>query len=367
MAIAIMSNPLFDEMPKRTSSDSVEDIQADAVESTELENAMPKVENIEGATATPAAEPVIDGWLSSNGRKIHHKSPKLSQQELNCPTRGGAVTRLSIRNQPSASKTPTTFTSNDFHDSVDEDHTRIRITRNTKKKDEENIPPGVVAASIALGPSSKIAMPKLSQASPHSGSGNQSISSDGGVKQKSSRVTTPSGQSKAVAGVKSSEKAHWPSTSGEKGQIGSTSQTKKIENSVKEEMPVQPQDASGKKKASSSGRGSSTKKSASERTEKTGMTKVGPSPSSSRGVASLSSDDGVKLKSPSGTQPPSGQPRAVAGVKSSEKAHQQVFDEQRQSNPRGKTLKLTAPAVDALTQSSTGEGRQSSTSRHFCF
>jgi hypothetical protein len=97
-------------------------------------------------------------------------------------------------------------------------------------------------------------MPKLSQASPHSGSGNQSISSDGGVKQKSSRVTTPSGQSKAVAGVKSSEKAH-----------------------------------------------------------------------------------------------------------------QQVFDEQRQSNPRGKTLKLTAPAVDALTQSSTGEGRQSSTSRHFCF
>jgi hypothetical protein len=97
------------------------------------------------------------------------------------------------------------------------------------------------------------------------------------------------------------------------------------------------------------------------------MTKVGPSPSSSRGVASLSSDDGVKQKSPSGTQPPSGQPRAVAGVKSSEKAHQQVFDEQRQSNPRGKTLKLTAPAVDALTQSSTGEGRQSSTSRHFCF
>lgn len=233
MAIAIMSNPLFDEMPKRTSSDSVEDIQADAVESTELENAMPKVENIEGATATPAAEPVIDGWLSSNGRKIHHKSPKLSQQELNCPTRGGAVTRLSIRNQPSASKTPTTFTSNDFHDSVDEDHTRIRITRNTKKKDEENIPPGVVAASIALGPSSKIAMPKLSQASPHSGSGNQSISSDGGVKQKSSRVTTPSGQSKAVAGVKSSEKAHRPSTSGEKGQIGSTSQTKKLKTLLK--------------------------------------------------------------------------------------------------------------------------------------
>lgn len=74
MAVAVLSNPLFEKFRNMTIDDSVEQIQAVDANSTELGNVLPKVDITRSATATPTADTLIDGRTSPNVRKIQPKS-----------------------------------------------------------------------------------------------------------------------------------------------------------------------------------------------------------------------------------------------------------------------------------------------------
>lgn len=227
MAVVVLSNPLFEKFRNITIDDSVEQIQAVDANSTELGNVLPKVEITRSTTATPTADTLIDGRTSPNVRKIQPKSQSCKKHESNCTTRGGQITRSSIRNQQSTLKTPTTYHSNDDLASAHVDQTGIQITSNTNEKDQKSIPPGDVATFPASGPTSKTVMPKVRPSS--SSSGVKSITPVGGLNQKSPTGThTPPSKSKEDTGVKSFEEVLQQSSSGEKRQTSRSTATTKV-------------------------------------------------------------------------------------------------------------------------------------------